>query len=148
MKKSNEIIAHVNKGSFRQNIKRVECFKKILSLLPPKLSQAVLFMYIKNGVLFFAINHPGFKMEFNYNLNLIKELLKQLKKMDSNCKELDIADIKVFVSNREKEETKEHFNSDIYYTERATGDFDIKTDNENLQKIFQNIKKIIKDQSS
>ena len=145
MKQSNEIISHIQNRSFRQNIKRIKCFKKILSLLPPKLSRAVLFMYIKNRVLFFALNHPGFKMEFNYNVNLIKELLKKLKKMDLNCKELDISDIKVFVSDKEKDKKNiNHFDSDIYYTERATGDFEIYSDNEKLQNIFKNIQKIIK----
>lgn len=145
MKKSSNIITHLKNQPLYSKLKTVKCFEKIKSLLPPRLSSAILFIYIKNDILFFVLNHPGYKMEFNYNLNLIKGVLKELKKRELVCKDLVFKDVKAFVSNKiDLEENKNQTEEKLTYKERATGDFEINTDNENLKNIFQNIKKIIK----
>ena len=145
MKKSSNIITHLKNQPLYSKLKTVKCFEKIKSLLPPRLSCAILFIYIKNDILFFVLNHPGYKMEFNYNLNLIKGVLKELKKRELVCKDLVFKDVKAFVSNKiDLEENKNQTEEKLTYKERATGDFEIKTDNENLKNIFQNIKKVIK----
>ena len=145
MKKSSNIITHLKNQPLYSKLKTVKCFEKIKSLLPPRLSNAILFIYIKNDILFFVLNHPGYKMEFNYNLNLIKGVLKELKKRESVCKDLVFKDVKAFVSNKiDLEENKNQTGKKLIYKERATGDFEIKTNNKNLKNIFQNIKKIIK----
>ncbi len=149
MKKSSSIITHIKNHSFYSKIKNIECFNKLKSLLPPRLSNAILFIYIKNKTLFFVLNHPGFKMEFYYNVNLIKRLLKELKKVDLFCKEIEIENIKVFVSNKAvQNDEEEKIKSNITYNEKAIGNFDIKTDNEKLKNIFKNIQTIIKNHSS
>ncbi len=145
MKKSSSVITHIKNHSFFSKIKNIECFNKLKSLLPSRLSDAILFIYIKNKTLFFVLNHPGFKMEFNYNVNLIKGLLKKLKKTDSNCNEIEIENIKIFVSNKTMLNSKEKkTDTNIFYDEQAIGNFIIKTDNEELLNIFKNIQKIIK----
>ncbi len=144
MKKSNEIITHLKNRSFRSKIDQVECFNKIKSLLPPRLTKAILFMYTKNKTLFFVLNHPGYKMEFNYNVNLIKRLLNRLKNQYIPCEDIEINKIKIFVSNKiEKKSQKKDF-SFVEYYEKSTGNFNINTNNENLKQIFQNIQNIIK----
>lgn len=149
MKKSSNIINHLKNQPLYSKLKTVKCFEKIRSLLPPRLSNAILFIYIKNDILFFVLNHPGYKMEFNYNVNLIKGVLKELKKRESICKDLIFKDIKTFVSNKiDIEEDKNKLEKKLTYKERATGNFEIKTDNENLKQTFKNIQKIIKDQIS
>lgn len=149
MKKSSNIISHLKNQPLYSKLKTVKCFEKIRSLLPPRLSNAILFIYIKNDILFFVLNHPGYKMEFNYNVNLIKGVLKELKKRESICKDLIFKDIKTFVSNKiDIEEDKNKLEKKLTYKERATGNFEIKTDNENLKQTFKNIQKIIKDQIS
>jgi len=149
MKKSSNIINHLKNQPLYAKVKTVQCFEKIKSLLPPRLQNAILFIYIKNGILFFVLNHPGYKMEFNYNVNLIKGVLKELKKREVVCKDLDFKDVKAFVSNK-MEDTSSLSNKEekLTYQERATGKFEIKTDNENLKKIFQNIQKTIKNNHS
>ncbi len=146
MKKSSNIISHLKNQPLYSKLKTVKCFEKIKSLLPPRLSNAILFVYIKNDILFFVLNHPGYKMEFNYNLNLIKGVLKELKKRESVCKDLVFKNIKAFVSNKiDLEENKNQTEKKLIYKERATGDFEIKTNNKKLKQIFQNIQDIIKD---
>ncbi len=146
MKKSSNIISHLKNQPLYSKLKTVKCFEKIKSLLPPRLSNAILFVYIKNDILFFVLNHPGYKMEFNYNLNLIKGVLKELKKRESVCKDLVFKNIKAFVSNKiDLEENKNQTEKKLIYKERATGDFEIKTNNKKLRQIFQNIQDIIKD---
>ena len=149
MKKSSNIINHLKNQPLYSKLQTVKCFEKIRSLLPPRLSNAILFIYIKNDILFFVLNHPGYKMEFNYNVNLIKGVLKELKKRESICKDLIFKDIKTFVSNKiDIEEDKNKLEKKLTYKERATGNFEIKTDNENLKQTFKNIQNIIKDQIS
>jgi len=146
MKKSSNIITHLKNQPLYNKLKTVKCFEKIKSLLPPRLSNAILFIYIKNDILFFVLNHPGYKMEFNYNVNLIKGVLKELKKRESVCKDLVFKDVKAFVSNKINiEENKNLTEEKLTYKERATGNFEIKTNNKNLKNIFQNIKKIIEE---
>jgi hypothetical protein len=117
---------------------------KVIELLPPHLSRAVLFTYTKNRTLFIVLNHPGFKMEFHYKDNLIKSLLKQIKTVDLTCKDMEnIKKIKYFVSNKviKKEEppTKK-----LIFKEKARGEFSILTEDKKLQELFQKIKNSIK----
>ncbi len=146
MKKSIEIISHLKNRSFHSRLNQIECFNKLTSLLPTRLSQAISFMYIKNKTLFFVLNHPGYKMEFNYNVNLIKELLKKLKKLDLKCKDIEVEQIKVFNSNKTKFKRKnmKQNESKIEYLEKSTGNFDIKTQNETYIDLFKKIQKSIK----
>lgn len=143
MKKSSNIINHLKNQPLYAKLKTVKCFEKIKSLLPPRLQNAVLFMYIKNNILFFVLNHPGYKMEFNYNVNLIKGALKELKKRELACKDLEFKDIRSFVSNKMEDENVNLKEEKLIYKERAKGKFEIQTDNEKLKKIFEDIKKII-----
>ncbi len=145
MKKSSHIISHLTNQPLYSKLKTIKCYEKIKSLLPIRLQKAVLFIYVKNSTLFFALNHPGYKMEFNYNVNFIKRALKELKKKEIACKDFDFREIKVFVSNKiDTLSTTDKQEEKLTYQERATGEFEIKTDNENLKKIFENIQEVIK----
>ena len=82
-------------------------------------------------------------MEFHYKNNLIKSLLKQIKTLDNECKDLeDIKDIKYFVSNKPQKSEKKQVKPT--YKERSTGEFEIKTDDIELQKLFKKLQKRIK----
>ncbi len=143
MKSSNEIIAHIIKSPQNKKILQKRCFEKLKNLLPPHLKNAILFMYIKNQTLFFVLNHPGMKMEFNYKHNLIKDLLNKIKEIDKDCKDIEIKNIKSFVSNL-IEPKKDSYISNIKYKERAKGDFEILAKDEKLKDIFKQIRDIIK----
>jgi len=145
MKSSEKIIAHISGKPLFQKIGQKKCFEKVIALLPPHLAKAVMFTYVKNQTLFFVLNHPGLKMEFNYKITLIKSLLKKIKDIDPNCKNMQIHEVKAFVTN------KIDFNpppppppSKFTYKERATGRFYNFATNPKLKKLFQEIKEEIK----
>lgn len=143
MKDSYFIISHLKNSPRYKKIKTQECFESIKSILPKHLKNAILFMYTKNQTLFFVLNHPGFKMEFNYNLNLIKGLLKEVKKHKSCCKELPTENIKVFVSNKIDKKNQRPNNSDIKYKERSNAEFENPAKNKSIAAAFEQIRKTI-----
>ncbi len=141
MKTSKEIISHlINKPQNSQIIKK-GCIDKLISLLPPHLSNAVMFTYIKNRTLFFVLNHPGLKMEFNYKHNLIKSLLNKLKDIDLKCQIIEVDEIKSFVSNKipPPESRKIAFT----YKERSSGKFNNLANQKELKNLFEEIKQTI-----
>jgi len=140
MKKASEILSHIsNQPQFRY-LKKHECFRKYLHLLPNKWKQAIAFVYIKNKILFIAVKHPVFKTELNYNKDLLTSLLSQLKTYVSECKELEASKVIIFDS-KYKNLTKDIPQDTIpYYHEMATGEFEIDTNQEELRAKFQEIK--------
>jgi len=138
MKNVKSVLSHI----FPKNSKLNEhkCFNKILSLLPKKYKDHTLYCYKKNNTLFFVLNHPGIKMEFNYNLNLINELLNIAKSSVIGCKNLDIKRVKAYVSNTSLEK-KERENSNLNsYKEKAEGKFENYAKNQEIKEIFEKIK--------
>ena len=122
---------------------------KLKSLLPKHLQESILFMYKKNKTLFFVLNHPGIKMEFNYKLTLINSLLNKIKELDKNCNNLDIKDIKSFVSNKIytkdlSEDLQESFQTIPLYKERSKGEFQNLAKNHEIREILEEIRKEIK----
>ncbi len=147
MKSSKEIVEHIIKNPQNKKILQKRCFEKLKNLLPSHLKSAVLFVYIKNKTLFFVLNHPGIKMEFNYKHNLIKDLLNKIKEIDKDCQDIEIERVKSFVSNK-IEIDKEFKKVQYFYKERSLGEFKIETDNKELREIFQKIQNIIKSRES
>jgi hypothetical protein len=144
MKDSKTIIEHIIKKPRFKKIGSQKCFKKLKSLLPPRMADSILFVYQKNSILFFALNHPAMKMEFNYNLSLIKRLLKELQRLESECANLNIKDIKFFVSNKMFEiDSNTKKEKIIRYKERSLAKFKNRAKNEKLAKIFEEIREII-----
>jgi len=143
MKNSKNIINHLLNNPLYSKIVQVKCFNRLKSLLPPRLQKGIVFIYKKEKTLFLVLNHPTFKMEFNYKLDLIKLWLKQLQNIDDNCKGLDIETVKTFVSNKvvEKKESK---NVDLY-EEKSDGDFENLAKDKNIKEVFDKIKMIIRD---
>jgi hypothetical protein len=144
MKKASEIVSHIiNQPQFRY-LKKHECFKRYISLLPAKWQNAVAFMYIKNNTMFIATNHPAFKMELNYNKDLLTSILMQLKRYSNECNSLEADNIIIFDSkytNIAKE--KKPIDTVPYYHENAKGVFDIKSDEPTLKEKFEQIKHTI-----
>jgi len=83
-------------------------------------------------------------MEFNYNLNLINELLNIAKNRVTECKNLDIKRVKAYVSNTSLEK-KEKKNSNLSsYKEKAKGKFENHAKDQEIKEIFEKIKGEIK----
>ncbi len=144
MQNSKEIIEKIVSKPSMRKIASHQCFNKLKSLLPKHMAKYILFIYIKHDTLFFVLNHPGMKMEFYYKNSLLKSLVKNLSNLDTKCEHLkNIKKIKSFVSNRAEIDKKTPSFVGIY-KERATGEFENLAKNEEIRKIIEEIKEIIR----
>ena len=116
-----------------------------MELLPPRFSNAIAFFYIKNNTLFGGLSHPGYKMELNYNKDLINNLLNQLTTIDLECADIfkDVKKIEFFVSKFHTPPPKITINADPKYKELAKGEFEIKAKDKDLLRLFNKIKEDI-----
>lgn len=144
MKDSRSMISHLIKQPSFQKCEQIRCFEKLLALLPSTFTQWIKFLYIKNETLFFVLNHPCAKMEFNYKRNLIKSLLSALVNLNPECQSLRVKEIQSFVSNV-KDETPQLFTQDgtIVYSEQSKAAFDNHCESEALHALFEAIRKEI-----
>jgi len=147
MKTAKSIIEHLKRHPRNIKVLEIACYEKLKSMLPMHLKSAILFIYKKNQTLYFVLNHPGMKMEFNYKHTLIKNLLNKLKDFDQNCKDIKITEIKSFVSNKIPQKKTNEPIVKRYYREKATGTFENRAKNEELKAIFNNIKTMLTDKS-
>ena len=138
------ILSHLSSLPQFKVLKRQGCYQKYISLLSPKWQKAVAFVYIKDDTLFIAVTHPGFKMELNYNRDLLKSLLIQLNTYDCDCKTLIASKVVIFHSKyHAMPEEKAQEVTIPYYEERAEGTFEVPEDEE-LKKSFERIKALIR----
>jgi len=144
MKKAYTILSHLSSLPQFKVLKRQACYQKYIKLLSPKWQKAVAFVYIKDETLFIAVTHPGFKMELNYNRDLLKSLLTQLNTYDSTCEMMSASKVVVFHSKYHPMQRKEETLSTVpHYIELASSDFEIKSQDEELKAKFEQIKERI-----
>ncbi len=137
------ILSHLSSLPQFKLLKQQRCYQKYIKLLSPKWQKAIAFVYIKNDTLFIAIKHPGFKMELNYNRDLLKSLLMQLSSHDSTCSLLRASKVVIFHSRYyAPQKPPSPFESVPYYGERAQGRFST-PQNPKLQQHFERIKELI-----
>jgi len=107
----------------------------LIQALPAKLKKGVKFAYIKKQILFFVLTHPVYKMEFEYNKEFIKSLLKK-------AAIANVEDIRFFVTNKleKRAVTKVEL---PFFQERAHGIFENNVEDEKLHKKFEEIRKLI-----
>jgi len=143
MKNASVILSHlVNQPQFRM-LKQQECYRKFTTLLGKHLQNAIAFVYVKNRTLFVAVKHPGFKMELNYNRDLLKSLLMQLNTHDTSCEMLIATKVVIFHSKyHAMPEEKASYVSVPHYIEQANGAFNTPED-EALKESFERIKALI-----
>ena len=143
MKKASMILSHLSSLPQFKSLKRQTCYEKYIGLLSSKWQKAIAFIYIKDATLFIAVTHPGFKMELNYNRDLLKSLLTQLCTHDKSCEEMQADKVVVFHSKYyAMPEEKTSYTTVPHYEERAFGDFELPKDTE-LKAKFEHIKALI-----
>ena len=143
MKKAHSILSHLSSLPQFKVLKRQECYQKYINLLSPKWQKAIAFVYIKEETLFIAVTHPGFKMELNYNRDLLKSLLMHLNTHDTSCKMMLATKVVIFHSKYyAMPEKKVSYISVPHYLEQATGSFNSPED-EALKESFERIKALI-----
>lgn len=145
MKDSKSIISHLVQQPSMKKYEQMRCYDRLLSVLPKSFTSMIRFVYTKNETLFFVLNHPCAKMEFNYKRNLIKSLLKEICIRFPECEALHVKEIQAFVTNQtDTTEVLQNLqSSDVFYPEQATGTFTISCEDPKLQALFQAIQKTI-----
>ncbi|MEA2027692.1 MAG: hypothetical protein U9N49_01775 [Campylobacterota bacterium] len=147
MKTPSSILANILHRPEFKKVNSGYCFDKFLSLLQPKFQKAIAFVYVKNVTLFVALSHPGFKMELGYNKAMLKTLYDMLRSNDPRCKELQaVVEVVIFNSNKISIVKKQEVVEDTvpHYYEGATGEFELKSEDDDLMQKFETIKKSIK----
>ncbi len=144
MKSSKQIISYILDRPYFAPLNKQICYAKFIHMLPERFQKAIAFVYLKNETFFIALSHPGYKMEFNYNKELFKGLLDTLTKGATECSWIKADKIVIFNSKIKTVEKKESGNTVPYYSELSTGNFEMKEADENIAKIFSEIKKNIK----
>ena len=136
MKNASQIINSIqNKPQFSK-LSKYSCIKKISSLFTPALQKMIKFGYFKSNTLFFVLNHPLAKQEFDNNIQNIKSALNFVK--PSECEGIVIQDIKAFVSHTPIK--KQNVVIKKYLCEeRASGDIEINIKDEKLNQLVKSI---------
>ncbi|RUM72242.1 MAG: hypothetical protein DSZ10_05245 [Sulfurovum sp.] len=142
MKKASLILSHLGNLPQFKVLKQQQCYKKFLSLLSPKWQKAIAFVYIRNQTLFIALAHPGFKMELNYNRDLLKSLLTQLSTLDKECHWMEADKIAIFHSKFRPVQQIDKSTIPFYH-EHATESFTVKTEDAEIREKFENLKRAI-----
>jgi len=143
MKNLATILSHISSSPQFKSLKRQTCYQKYIHLLSPKWQKAIAFIYIKEETLFIAVKHPGFKMELNYNKDLLKSLLTDLNTHDKSCENMLAKKVVIFHSKYHPMQKEEPEKSTVpYYHERAMGTFTLPKQTE-LNEAFSRIRKQI-----
>jgi len=145
MKNASQIINSLQNRPQFSRLSKYSCIKKISSLFTPTLQKMIKFGYFKSNTLFFVLNHPAAKQEFDNNIQTIKNALNFCK--PEECSDEHINNIKAFVTHTPIKKASEVKIIQLRYKERATGDFKIDVKNEKLKTLIQSIQKIIKDKN-
>lgn len=144
MKKASIILSHLSSKPQFKSLKRQACYQKYINLLSQKWQQAVAFVYIKENTLFIAVTHPGFKMELNYNRDLLKSLLTQLNAYDHSCQTMTAQNVVIFHSKYHAMKEENNLNATVpHYHERSSGTFNMPSEKQ-LHAVFQRIQTDIK----
>jgi len=143
MKNASQIINSIqNKPQFSK-LSKYSCIKKISSLFTPALQKMIKFGYFKGNTLFFVLNHPLAKQEFDNNIQSIKSALNFY--MPEECNGIKIENIKAFVTHTPIKHQPFTKKKQQNYKERASGNFEINIKDEKLKNLIQTIQKIIKE---
>ena len=144
MKQANTILSHIQSLPQFKLLKSHYCYQKFISLLNPRFQKAIAFVYVKDETLFVALSHPGFKMEMNYNKELLLSLLDILAKQDEKCQRLKAKKVVLFNSKHISIIKEEQIESTVpHYQEMALGEFTVESEDKELIKAFEAIKNSI-----
>ncbi len=142
MKNASQIINSIqNKPQFSK-LSKYSCINKIKSIFTPALQRMIKFGYFKGDILFFVLNHPAAKQEFDNNIQSIKSALNF--HMPQECEKNNIKDIKAFVTHTPLKKKTPKKTIKLVYKERAKGNFTIDIKNEKLNTLVKSIQNIIK----
>lgn len=143
MKTSSNIISSISTQPQFRLLARHLCYNKFLALLPPRFRASIAYISIKDSTLYIAITHPGAKMELNYNKDLFKSILAMLDREDNSCSFPPIVNVTTYIPKYSLNKQEERIDTVPRYDEKATGEFDMPIDDEELTLAFENIKEYL-----
>jgi len=143
MKNVRSVLSHLSLQPQFKSLRQHTCYRKFIQLLPPKFQRAIAFAYNDKETLFLALSHPGYKMELNYNRDLLKSVLTMLKEHDESCREIKAEKIVIFNSKYAAPVQNSNPKTDPKYLELARADFIIQAKDEAIKEKFDAIKKCI-----
>ena len=144
MKDLDTLLRSFGHHRLENTFKRGQCYRNFLLLLPKRYQKAIAFVYVKNKILFLALTHPGFKMEFEMPSN--QEIFLQLWRMlPKECAALEATKVKSFYSKHVDAQKRAKQNSSVHYNERAQGIFEPLVEDKEIKERFLRIKQIIKE---
>lgn len=144
MKNATQIINSIQNRPQFSKLSKYKCIKRIQSTFSLPLQKMIKFAYIKNRTLFFVLNHPAGKQEFDNSIQSIKSALKFY--MPDECKDIEFDDMKAFVTHTPTKKHEFKIKKQIY-KERSLGNFEIDIKDEKLKKLVSSIKDIIKEKN-
>jgi hypothetical protein len=144
MKNAHFILSHITYQPQFRFLKKQSCYQKFIHLLPPKFQKAIAFVYIENSTLFVALSHPGYKMELNYNQDLLKSLLTMVGKYAPECVQMKATKVIIFNAKHQAKDQDKVIDTDPKYSELSNANFEIKTKDSEIMEKFQKIKETIR----
>ena len=145
MKNSKQLVSHLRSQSAFSPLSNLPCINAVKELLPQRIHKFILFGYIRHNILFFALNHPGAKQEFDNIINSIKAPLKKIPPLA--CKNFELYDVRAFVSHKKSLSFISEVSDEEHYDERSQGTFENPVQNEKLHNIIEEIRQIINEQT-
>jgi len=146
MKKASLILSQLGNLPQFKLLKQQECYQKFISLLGAKWQKAIAFVYVRDSTLFVVLKHPGFKMELNYNRDLLKSVLTQLGTLDKTCSGLKADKVAIFHSKYHSMlHGKPASDTVPHYHELASPEFPVLSSDQEIKARFEALKAVIKD---
>lgn len=142
MKNSKQLVSHLRSQSAFAPLSNLTCINAVKELLPERLHKFILFGYIRHNILFFALNHPGAKQEFDNIISSIKTPLRAIPPLA--CKKFEISDVRAFVSHKKSLTFTSAEPKAVQYKERSSAEFENKVEDKKLHQVIEEIREIIK----
>ncbi len=141
MKQASTILSHIQSLPQFKLLKSHYCYQKFISSLNPTFKKAIAFIYVKDEILYIALSHPGFKMEMNYQKEILLSILAILAKQDKKCQHIKAKKVILFNSKHISIIKEKKIESTIpHYKEMATGEFSVESEDRDIIKAFEAIR--------
>ncbi len=129
------------------------CVDKLKSSLLVSVQKNIKYGFVKNNTLYFILTTRLNKLDINNIINTIKLILNSPMILESEkfveCLGVKIEDVKIFTDPKPQKKytaftTTSHLKT---YRERATGEMDVKIEDEKLKSLVQSVLEIIKERT-
>ena len=144
MKTTQSILDGLTGQAQFRSLEQHRCYRQFMAMLPPRFQEAIGFVYVRNATLHVALRHPGYKMELNYNKELLKSLLTTLIDADAGCKKLRAESVVLFNSKYTTLLPSDERPSTVpYYHELSEGTFEDRSSDPDLHAQFERLRDAI-----